>query len=136
MTSHDVGYGKPPKHSQFKPGQSGNPKGRPKGALNLATVLEQTLREKVVIHENGRRKTINKLQAAFKQVTKKAAAGNLKALQLWISQVRSAEERASNSALPNSVNDEMDQRVVFGILKRIEATDKEDKKNADEPISE
>ncbi len=55
---------------------------------------------------------------------------------LWTSMVRSAEERASNGAVPNPVADAMDERVVLGILKRIEAADKEDFKNANEPISE
>ena len=44
-----VGYRHPPEKSRFKAGQSGNPHGRPKGALNLATILEKTLSELVVI---------------------------------------------------------------------------------------
>ena len=43
--STKVGYGNPPQHTRFKKGQSGNPRGRPKGTLNLATVLARTLRE-------------------------------------------------------------------------------------------
>jgi hypothetical protein len=132
----DVGFGRPPKDSQFKPGRSGNPKGRPKGALNMATVLEQILRQKVVIEDGGKRKTINKLEAAVTQLTNKAAAGDLKALQLLTVLVRSAEERATQGAEPNSVNDEVDERVVIGILKRIEATNQEDPENADESIPE
>src|SRR6266478_251195 len=57
-----VGYCNPPQHARFKTGQSGNPRGRPKGTLNMATVLERTLRENVVITEGGRRKTITKLE--------------------------------------------------------------------------
>ncbi len=63
--TYDVGFGRPPKHAQFKKGQSGNRKGRPKGTLNLASVLERTLREKVVTNENGRRKVKTKLEAAI-----------------------------------------------------------------------
>ena len=40
---YEVGYGKPPKSGQFKPGQSGNPKGRPKGAKNFKTELATVL---------------------------------------------------------------------------------------------
>jgi Family of unknown function (DUF5681) len=128
-----VGYCNPPEHTRFKTGQSGNPQGRPKGTLNMATVLERTLREKVVINENGKRKTITKLEAAIKQLTNKAASGELKALQLLAALVRSAEERGIQTAVPNSALDEVDEKVVLGILKRLEVTskgDQEDEANA------
>ena len=44
---YEVGYGKPPKHTRFQPGQSGNPRGRPKGTKNLKTDLEEELSERV-----------------------------------------------------------------------------------------
>ena len=122
--SAELGYCNPPEHTRFKKGQSGNPQGRPKGTLNVATVLERTLREKVIINENGRRKTVTKLEAALKQLTNKAASGELKALQLLAALVRSAEERGSNAAVPNSALDEVDEKVVLGILSRLEATNK------------
>ena len=40
---HEVGYGRPPKHTQFKAGTSGNPKGRPKGSLNLMNAIMKEL---------------------------------------------------------------------------------------------
>ena len=124
-----VGYCNPPQHTRFKTGRSGNPRGRPKGTLNMATVLERTLREKVVIHENGRRKIITKLEAAIKQLTNKAASGELKALQLLAALVRSAEGRPIQAAVSNSAIDEVDEKVVLGILKRLEATSKGDQEN-------
>lgn len=131
----DVGYGKPPQNFRFKKGRSGNPQGRPKGALNLATVLARTLREKVVIDENGKRKAVTKLEAAIKQLTNKAASGELKAVQLLAGLVRSAEERAIQTDIPNSSLDEVDQRVVLGILKRLETTDNGEGKNDDDTES-
>jgi hypothetical protein len=124
-----VGYSNPPEHTRFKAGQSGNPRGRPKGTLNLATVLERTLREKVVINESGKRKTITKLEAAIKQLTNKAALGELKALQLLAALVRSAEERGTQAAGPNSVLAEADEKVVLGILNGLEVTSKGDQED-------
>lgn len=117
-----VGYCNPPAHARFKKGKSGNPNGRPKGTLNMATVLERTLREKVVLNENGRRKAVTKLEAAIKQLTNKAASGELKALQLLAALVRSAEERGTKADVSGSVLDDVDERVVLGILNRLEAT--------------
>ena len=79
-TGTHVGYRSPPEATRFKKGVSGNPRGRPKGSLNVATVLTKTLRERVTITENGRRKTVTKLEAALKQLVNKAAAGDLRAL--------------------------------------------------------
>ena len=124
-----VGYCNPPERTRFKKGQSGNPQGRPKGTFNIATVLERTLREKLVINENGRRKTVTKLEAAIKQLTNKAASGELKALQLLAALVRSAEERGAKATGPDSALDEIDERVVLGILKRLEATSKGDEED-------
>jgi hypothetical protein len=127
--SRKVGYCNPPAHSRFQKGRSGNPKGRPKGTLNMATVLERTLREKVVINENGKRKAVTKLEAGVKQLVNKAASGELKALQLLASLVRSAEERGVHDEFSNSVLDEPDEKVVLGILKRLEGINEGDREN-------
>lgn len=116
-----VGYRKPPAHSQFKKGQSGNPKGRPKGTRNLGSVLAKSLREQVVINENGTRKTITKLEAATKQLTNKAAAGDLNALRHLITVVLTLEGQPPGASVQEvAVLDEADQKVVMGILKRLE----------------
>ncbi|MEQ8903426.1 MAG: DUF5681 domain-containing protein [Roseovarius sp.] len=73
---YDVGYGKPPKHSQFQKGQSGNPKGRPKGSKNISTILKEQLYRKVTITENGRHKQITVIDAIFRRVSKSALEGD------------------------------------------------------------
>lgn len=74
--NYDVGYGKPPKHSQFQKGQSGNPNGRPKGSMNISTILKDQLYRKVTISENGRHKQITVIDAIFRRVSKSALEGD------------------------------------------------------------
>jgi hypothetical protein len=126
-----VGYSNPPEHTRFKTGQSGNPRGRPKGTLNMATVLARTLREKVVIDENGKRKTVTKLQAAIAQLVSKATSGDGHAIRYLCQLVISAEER-SVVAEPTTQLSETDQKVMDNILKRFQQSLKE-KNNETDP---
>jgi len=84
-SNYDVGYGKPPEHTRFQKGQSGNPRGRPKGSLNLATAVNRALREKVIVTENGRRRAITKLDAAVKVMVNQAVKGDAKAMRALLS---------------------------------------------------
>ena len=81
----DVGYGKPPKHTRFKPGESGNPKGRPKGTKNLKTDLVEELSERVPVTENGRPLKISKQRLIVKALIAKAVKGDTKAAGILIS---------------------------------------------------
>ncbi|MEL6243834.1 MAG: DUF5681 domain-containing protein [Pseudomonadota bacterium] len=76
-----VGYRNPPKAHQFKKGQSGNPKGRPKGAKGLKKIFERELNERVTINENGKNRTLNKLEVTIKQLVTKAAKGDPRATE-------------------------------------------------------
>ncbi|MBI1218207.1 MAG: hypothetical protein GC186_06625 [Rhodobacteraceae bacterium] len=58
----EVGYGRPPKATRFKPGQSGNPRGRPKEANGLGDVLRKRLYAKYPVQENGRPKRLTLLE--------------------------------------------------------------------------
>jgi hypothetical protein len=71
-----VGYGRPPVNSQFKPGQSGNPRGRPKQQKNIATILDDALRKKIRIRRGNKVYSVTKLEAAFEVILNKALAGD------------------------------------------------------------
>ena len=126
-----VGYSNPPEHTRFKTGQSGNPRGRPKGALNLATVLARTLRQKVTIDDNGKRKTVTKLEVAITQLVSKATSGDAHAIRYLCQLVTSAEER-SVVVEPTTQLSETDQKVMANILKRFQESLKE-KNNETDP---
>ncbi len=117
---HDepVGYGRPPKHTRFQKGRSGNPAGRPKGALNLATILARILQEPVVITEHGRKTTITKFEAVVKQVTNKAVLGDARASNQVFTLVQ-AQERQLEGPEPATELSEADQRVRDRILNRL-----------------
>jgi hypothetical protein len=117
-STYEVGFSKPPKNRRFRKGVSGNPKGRPKGRRNLATVLEQTLQEKVIINENGIRKTVTKLEAAIKQLVNKAAGGDLAALRQLTALANAGEDRAAD--LPAEDVADADLRLMQSVLKRLE----------------
>jgi hypothetical protein len=82
--SYEVGYGRPPRHSRFKPGQSGNPKGRPKGSKSLKTLLEQALSSSVTITENGFPKKIALQELLFKAMVGKAVKGDIRATAVLV----------------------------------------------------
>jgi hypothetical protein len=79
-----VGPGSPPLHTRFKPGQSGNPNGRPKGSKNFATMLDRELRRLVTIEVNGkpRRKPAQELIA--RRLTLDSMKGVHKAIELVV----------------------------------------------------
>jgi Family of unknown function (DUF5681) len=79
MSEYKIGYGKPPKSSQFKRGKSGNPEGRPKGSLKLATDLAAELNEQITVREDGRARRVSKQRASIKSLMAKALQGDIRA---------------------------------------------------------
>ena len=73
---YEVGFGRPPRSTQFKPGQSGNRAGRPPGSKNFATALEHELNARVTVSDNGKRKRISKREVIAKHLVNKAASGD------------------------------------------------------------
>lgn len=100
--SSDVGYRNPPQATRFKPGQSGNPKGRPKGTTNhLSTDLAAELGEQITVREGGRERRVSKQRALIKSLMAKALKGDVRAtaaiLALYARVLADAPEPESTS---------------------------------------
>jgi hypothetical protein len=114
-----VGYGKPPQHSRFQPGKSGNPKGRPKGSLNLANALNRALREKVTVVEHGRSRQITKLDAAVKGLVNRAVKGDAKAMQQMLALSPLVGMEPIN---PTTSLEAQDAAVLSNLIERLSGT--------------
>lgn len=67
----EIGKGEPPKMHQFKPGQSGNPKGRPKGSKNVHHILSKILGEKITVTDADKKMVVDKLEGAMRVLVMK-----------------------------------------------------------------
>jgi hypothetical protein len=114
-----VGYGRPPRRTRFKKGQSGNPRGRLKGTKNLGAVLMQALTETVVVTENGRRRKITKLEVMTKQLANKAATADLAAMKLLFGMIQLMEDRTEPAAADALEMGEEDQKVMKELYARL-----------------
>ena len=83
-----VGYCRPPKHTRWKKGQSGNPGGRKAQSKNLDTLMLQELEEKIALTEGGREKRITKRQAIAKRIINGALKGNIRLLEFLFKYMR------------------------------------------------
>ncbi len=103
---YEVGYGKPPKHTRFKEGQSGNSKGRPKGRPNFSTDVKDTLKEPVRVTKGGKRKTVSTQHAALLRLREKALSGDARSLERLIELARTYnDEEFAEAAAELSLTD-------------------------------
>ena len=77
---YEVGYGKPPKDTRFRKGQSGNPKGRPKGSKNLVTLVDDALDQLIPVREDGRSRKVPARTAIAMRIVHGGLGGNPRAI--------------------------------------------------------
>ena len=119
---YPVGYKRPPDATRFRPGQSGNPKGRPKGCKNLATDLKEELEQKILVTEGGQSQEITKQRAMVKTLLAKALKGDSRAANVLI-QLTLGREQAE-SGQPDHVDlAEEDLAIIETFRTRLTAVD-------------
>jgi hypothetical protein len=113
----DVGYGRPPRRTRFRPGQSGNPRGRPKGARSTGTIVTGVLNRKVSLTSAGQRRQVALKEAIVLRMAEAALKGDLKAAAALFSLAeRAAEAAEMEPAL--TPQDQADETIIASFLAR------------------
>jgi hypothetical protein len=99
-----VGYRKPPAHSRFKPGESGNAKGRKKGAKGMKTLAQQTLTAKVSVRTSNGDHKMMRIEALLHKLVELGMKGNPRALLTLINMYQ--------EAIPEIINAESEQHTT------------------------
>lgn len=126
--AYKIGKGRPPPQHQWKSGQSGNPRGRPKGSKNLDTILTGILNEKIRYTKNGAERTTTVREAILKRIGQKALNGDLKSADYLLT--RDAEiarknppslrEKIDFESLPPKEREKRAQEAYFKLIRRVE----------------
>jgi Family of unknown function (DUF5681) len=112
--NYAVGYCKPPRHSRFKKGQSGNPRGRPAGSKNLKTLVIQALNKDTVITEDGQPRKITKREAVANEIVNRSATGDFRAVKILLDIEGQAEPLSRETAAYS----EADEKIIERLRKR------------------
>lgn len=126
MTTHDVedrddevGYGRPPRSGQFRKGQSGNPKGRPKATKNVSTMLEEVFFRKIQITENGRRREVTMVEAILRQLVNGAVKGEMRHIDRVLKLLPYVQEARDAILAAESRGTEADPAADFAVLEAL-----------------
>jgi hypothetical protein len=123
---YDIGYGRPPKATQFKPGRSGNPGGRPKGAKSEDTIVRSVMDRKVALSLGGKVRKVALLEAVWTRIADDALKGNARAQSLITQRCRTLEATAPDErAMP-----EDDDKVWRSYLRQAAAELKTESEDA------
>ena len=121
---YKVGYKKPPLHTRSQKGQSGNPRGRPRGSMNFSTLLAEALNEPVIVTEDGRRRRISKRELGVRQLANKFAMAEAQATKMLLGLMLERERLAA--AAPPAERPSFgaaDEKVIANLLKRLRSSE-------------
>lgn len=116
-----TGYKIPPTHSQFKPGQSGNPKGRPRGRRNTYSVLDDLLNQKIPVTQDGKQTKIDKKTAILLQTVNHSVRGDQRAIQTLLPHMLAIDENKERLAAVREGLSTNDQEILKNLKSRLMA---------------
>ena len=116
--AYEVGYARPPKKTQYKPGQSGNPKGRKRKPASVREQMQKALSKKVPINEGGRRKLLPLQEVILRNLANMAAKGDLKAAA-FVFGLLSSPEHADTEAIDQDSLPPDDQAMFEEVMRRL-----------------
>jgi hypothetical protein len=106
-----VGYKRPPLHTRFQRGVSGNPRGRQKGVRNFGADVKRTLEIPVNLTENGKSKRVSTQEALMLRLREKALKSDARALETLLSFARTHNEDFAGLSEGRSLVEE-DQAIL------------------------
>jgi len=121
--AYQVGYGKPPKETRFKPGRSGNPKGRMKKAESVSGQVARILAKRITVTEGGVTKRLTLQEVMLTTLANKAAKGDLKALEFVLGLAKSHEGQPGSTINPALL--EGDSKEIIDTFLRQQAVGQE-----------
>lgn len=119
----DIGYGRPPEEHQFKPGQSGNPKGRPKGSMSLKSILLSELALTMEAKEDGKTVKMTKGQAAVKVLVARALSGQPHAMRQLLALMAAYLAEPEGAEAAEAPLAEADAALLEAYVKRVTGGD-------------
>lgn len=123
--SYKVGYKRPPLVTQFKPGQSGNPAGRPKGRKNLKSAVREIMESEIQVSIGHKKRTVTLLEALVYRLFNSAVAGDLKAIPHALNLARLYDGEDTDEQAPDPQLDAQKLELVRQLLNSRKGNDDE-----------
>jgi Family of unknown function (DUF5681) len=135
LPDYDIGYGRPPKKSQFRPGQSGNPTGRRKASPTIGARLRELVHSKVAVTEQGRTRRISRLDVMLRQLGNDAMRGDKRAFKLLMEFLHRYDVAVEGTVRSEEMASE-DLEILSDYLRKTGSSNSGSKDSSDEGVDD